>query len=329
MTIPYERLYTTNEGFRQMKMKILALLLLCALRSATWASDVHRFAFRVPEEGRNDKKVYYAVRESELIVTEVYEDMIGNQQAQKLGDLSSEMFSKSMEKILGLASQRMYLLTNQSLYITELNLSKQNINDRGVAEIMKILDKLYNKKNYIKYLTKLNLQDNNISFLGFKEVAKSMRENNTITELNLSANQGGDEGLKVLLENLQKNTALKRLILADNSYSGGEVGFRKVEYISNFLKDNKTLKCLSVKLISDRQSKEILELVESLKFNYSIENLNIFLISIVNGGTHYTMCGDGNISDRYLDVLNRNKNRTKITFTQYGNPLFDIFFKFS
>jgi hypothetical protein len=112
-------------------------------------------------------------------------------------------------------------LTRLKIYLTELNLSYNEIGDAGVVSLAKALE-------VNATLTTLWLIENQIGDTGACSLSNALEVNATLTKLNLSHNCIGDPGAIGLSKALEVNTTLAILSLFDIRIGdAGAVGFTK------------------------------------------------------------------------------------------------------
>ncbi|CAF1540590.1 unnamed protein product [Adineta steineri] len=124
-----------------------------------------------------------------------------------------------------------YLLRNNTT-LTELNLSTNQLGDKGAQAAAKAL-----QKNTT--LTKLYLNQNQIGDEGAQVLGEALQNNTTLTILMLGNNQIGDKGAQALGEVLQKNATLIELGLIYN-----QIGDKGAQVLGEALQNNTTLTIL-------------------------------------------------------------------------------------
>ncbi|XP_068921863.1 dynein regulatory complex subunit 5 [Petaurus breviceps papuanus] len=123
------------------------------------------------------------------------------------------------------------LLDHPSL--TELDLSHNNIGDRGVRAAAKLINH--------SHLRILNLANNKIRAAGAQALAHALSYNTTLLSLNLRLNCIEDEGGQALAHALQNNSALTSLHLG-----GNELSEPTATLFSQVLSVNTTLTCINL-----------------------------------------------------------------------------------
>ena len=119
--------------------------------------------------------------------------------------------------------------------LTSLNLSGNNITDKGVKLLSEVL--VNNNK-----LRRLNLNDNNITDKGVKLLSEGLVNNNKLRSLNLSFNNITDKGVKLLSEGLVNNNKLHSLDLSFNNITD-----KGVKLLSEVLVNNNKLHSLNLR----------------------------------------------------------------------------------
>jgi len=156
-----------------------------------------------------------------------------------------------------------YMLKNDTL--KELNLSRNEIGDRGARGVAKLAFTLPNLKS-------LKLGDNSIGNDGCKAIAAALsRDTCKLEELHLNSNAFNDEASSVLFMSLARNTILKKLNLAANqvgeisiqafgqictsacvlkwlNLSGNEFGVQVGRILQEGLEMNKSLEYIDIRL---------------------------------------------------------------------------------
>jgi len=102
------------------------------------------------------------------------------------------------------------LFDNANCKLRSLNLAGNNIGDKGVEQLGKVL--VNNNQ-----LRSLNLKHNNIGDKGVKELVKAFVNNNELRSLNLGNNNIGDKGVQELAKGLVNNNELRSLNLWGNN----------------------------------------------------------------------------------------------------------------
>ena len=114
--------------------------------------------------------------------------------------------------------------------LTSLNLSYNNITDKGVKVLSEVL--VNNNK-----LHSLDLSGNNITDKGVKILSEVLVDNNKLRSLDLSVNNITDKGVKLLSESLVNNNKLRSLNLSGNT----EITNEAIKQIKQALNPNCTV----------------------------------------------------------------------------------------
>uniref|UniRef100_A0A8B9JKF5 NACHT domain-containing protein n=1 Tax=Astyanax mexicanus TaxID=7994 RepID=A0A8B9JKF5_ASTMX len=158
---------------------------------------------------------------SHLIELDLSENKLGNSGVKQLCDLVKNQYCKLQKLRLsncsvseeGCAVFSSALKSNTSSHLTELDLSGNKLEDKGVKWVCDLMMASYCT------LEKLNVSDNNITQEGYAALASALKLNPSshLVELDLRGNDPGDTGVK-LITDLQKepNYKLKTLRLLKN-----------------------------------------------------------------------------------------------------------------
>lgn len=170
-----------NKGFGQMRTKLVALLLLCAIGTITHASDLKQI---IGEEN------YSQFQNNTLEELDLDNNQVGDKEVKLICDV---------------------LLKGNNI-LKKLLLGENQIGDKGAQYIFEAL-----KEN--KTLKELYLFRNKIGDNGLNYVSEALKDNNTLEKLILGGNQIGDNGAKYIFEALKGNKTLKELNLSRNKIS--------------------------------------------------------------------------------------------------------------
>lgn len=137
--------------------------------------------------------------------------------------LPCNMIDDELVKILMSGLEAAYMLM-------DLDLSHNNIGDRGARRIAKLLD----SKKYL--LERLDLSDNSIHANGAMHIGSRLAENQTLDTLNLRLNRCEDNGICHLLQDLCINKRLRTVNVSSN-----DLTHRCLAYLSSMISENTAL----------------------------------------------------------------------------------------
>ena len=187
--------------------------------------------------------------------------------------------------------------------LTELNFIGLNINDNFCNSLSNILknnnniyslnftnSNIFNFKNLIDklknnlFLTNLNLCNTKLKNEDLYELNKILKINSNITSLdlsnnNLSSNNDNEDELIYLIDILKSNSFLTNLNLSQVNLNGN-----CLNKLTDLLTNNSNLSSLNLSYNDFSHNNQIfmLSFINSLKFNYSLTNLNLQHINLTN-----------------------------------------------
>lgn len=157
-----------------------------------------------------------------------------------------------------------------------------------------------------------------------------------LTKLNLDINYIEQETLKSFNDNLQINTSLNSLKLycSDEDYYDYYIFYKVLEYLCNFLKNNKSLNILDLSNINitDNKNNDIIPLLcDALKVNTSLTILNLNKTGLQNNGFMY-LCDALQNNKSLIELYLRNNRRTQNDYAEdegyydeeYEDPYIEI-----
>ncbi|KAM3930702.1 dynein regulatory complex subunit 5 [Leptodactylus fuscus] len=170
--------------------------------------------------------------------------------------------------------------------LVHLDLSHNQISDRGVRAIAKLLNQ--------SQLRILNLCNNNICPHGAQAIAHALSKNNTLQIVNLRLNHIGDEGGQALCNALLQNTSLERLHIGSNELSEPTASFLAQVLSQNTSLKNINISCNRIGVDGGKQ------LLEGMTENKTMLEFDLRLTDV------------GQENEFYINqVLRRNHERTR------------------
>jgi len=160
--------------------------------------------------------------------------------------------------------------------VTSLNLENNNIGDKGAKAIADLLAKNQTLKS-------INIGCNyNISITGVKYIANVLKTNQSLTTLDLNDIVGPNDA-KELAQTLKINKSLTAIVLDCNTRDEVTMGQEGIEAISDALKNNNTLKSISL-WGHDLSTRGIKIIAGVIKENRSLTSIDLGHNDVVGEG---------------------------------------------